>query len=283
MSLGQLKVMSAIGLAAPPRSAACAARTGAHERIAYNSCRNPPLPEVPGRRGAAMARRPPSLQLPAGSLLSTVVFTLRRPRSEGRRRVPEQRAAVYDLLFRTCRRDADHPRRRPEASGRAHRPHRRAAPAHAWGSALTHHRHVHVIGAWRRPVAGRGALDRLQARLLPARARAGRVSSAGSFSKASPRSTRPAAWPSSATSPRSTEKSAPSSAVLDGERAGPSGSSTPSGPSPDPRPFSPISRATPTASPSPTPGGPHRARRQGRHLQMERLPDLGKAATGSRP
>ena len=62
------------------------------------------------------------------------------------------------------RRDADHPRRRPEASGRAHRPRRRAAHlglgAHP-PSPRPRHR-----------ARRRGALDRLQARLLPARARA---------------------------------------------------------------------------------------------------------------
>ena len=51
--------------------------------------------------------------------------------------------------------------------------------------------------------------------------------------------------------------------------AAPNGSSTPSGPSPGPRPFSPISRATPTASPSPTRASSSST--SGRHLQMEGL------------
>ena len=122
-----------------------------------------PLPEVPSRRRAAMARRSRG-GAAAGSLLS------RRFHPTGvdrRHRVPQQggglRPPVHD-----GREDANHHRRRPEASGRADRPHRRAAHLGLGAdppSARSRHR------SRRRSVAGRIALDRLQERLLPARAR----------------------------------------------------------------------------------------------------------------
>ena len=124
----------------------------------------PPLPEVSGRGGAAMARRTRG-GAAAGPLLSR---RLHPAGGDRRDRVPEQgrrlRPPVQDR-----RRDPDHHRRRPQASRRAHRPHCR--PPHLGlgadpSSACPRHR------SRRRPVAGRRALDRLQARLLPARARA---------------------------------------------------------------------------------------------------------------
>ena len=62
ISLDQLKVMSAIercrtaalgGYVARCENARCG-----HTQIAYNSCRNPALPEVPGRGVTPMAGRP---------------------------------------------------------------------------------------------------------------------------------------------------------------------------------------------------------------------------------
>ena len=123
-----------------------------------------PLPEVPGRRGTALARRPRG-RAPAGSLLSR---RLHPAGGDRRDRVPEQgrrlRPPVPDR-----RGDADHHRRRPEASGRAHRPDRHT-PHLGLGADPSPARPRHR--SRRRPVAGRIALDRLQARLLPARARA---------------------------------------------------------------------------------------------------------------
>ena len=108
----------------------------------------PPLPEVPGRGGAAMARR-----ARGGTLCRspTITSSLLCPGGDRRDRVLRSRTkgAVYDLLFRSAADIAAHDRRRPEASGRAHRLDRR--PLHTWGSALTHHPHVHVIvSRWRR-------------------------------------------------------------------------------------------------------------------------------------
>jgi len=75
---------------------------------------------------------------------------------------------IYELLFRRGRRDAADDRRDPRHLGA-----RIGATLvlHTWGSALTHHPHVHGIvpaAACRR----RAAVDRLPAGLLPVRARA---------------------------------------------------------------------------------------------------------------
>ena len=129
VSLAQLKVMSAIETtAAQPRSAAMserAARTRAHQRIAYNSCRNPPLPEVSGR-GCKTSTGSPSRARPSSCRFPTyhVVFTL--PASIEAIAF-HNKPAVYDLLFRTAAETLiRHDRGRPQAPRRAHRTHRRA-------------------------------------------------------------------------------------------------------------------------------------------------------------
>ncbi len=166
VSLAQLKVMSAIETC---RTAAPSANVLGTRRALRGLCARTrrlqllpesALPEVSGRGGAAMARRPRG-RAPAGSLLPRRLHPAGRDR---RHRVPEQgrrlRPAVPERL-----RDADHHRRRSEASGRPRRPHRRA-PHLGLGadppSACPRHR------SRRRPVAGRVALDRLQAWLLSA-------------------------------------------------------------------------------------------------------------------
>ena len=215
----------------------------AHERDRLQLLPQPPLPEVSGRGGAAMAGRPRG-RAAAGSLLSR---RLHPAGGDRRHRVPEQgrrlRPPVQDR-----RRDADHHRRRPEASGRAHRPHRRAAHlglgAHP-SSARPRHR------SRRRPVAGRLALDRLQARLLPARARAVAPVPPALPRRPRGRCTRPAASAFFGDLAPLADKTTPST-PRSRRCAAPSGSSTPSGRSPDRRPSSPISPATPTASRSRT-------------------------------
>ena len=272
VSLAQLKVMSAIETC---RTAALGGHVErcedcAHERDRLQFLPQPPLPEVPGRGGAAMARRARG-GAAAGSLLSR---RLHPAGVDRRHRVPEQggrlRPPVQDR-----RRDADHHRRRPEASRRAHRPHRR--PPHLGlgadpSSARPRHR------SRRRPVAGRVALDRLQARLLPARARP-----LAPVPPPFPRRPRRAARgrpPHLPRRPRPARRQAAPSTPRSRRCAAPNGWSTPSGPSPDRRPSSPISPATPTASRSRTPGSSRSTRRAS--------PSNGrttgsKAATGSRP
>ena len=229
-----------------------------------------PLPEVPGGRGEGMARRPRG-RTPAGSLLPRRIHPAGVDR---RRRIPEQgrrlRPPVQDR-----RRDADHHRGRPQASGRAYRPHHRAAHL-GLGADPSSPRPRHCPG--RRPVTRRRALDRLQTGLLPARAGA-----VASLPPALPRRARSPACGRPPRLPRR-PRAPPREDRLRRRRsrrcAAPSGWSTPRGRSPGRRPCSPISPATPTASRSRTPGSSRSTTRtspsSGRTIGS-------KAATGSRP
>ena len=139
VSLAQLKVMSAIETC---RTAALGGHVErcedcAHTRIAYNSCRNRHCPKCQ----AAAARQ--WLEDREAELLPVpyyhVVFTL--PASIGAI-VFQNKAAVYDLLFRTAAEaltaiaaDPKHLGARIGLTG----------VLHTWGSALTHHPHVHII------------------------------------------------------------------------------------------------------------------------------------------
>ena len=139
VSLAQLKVMSAIETC---RTAALGGHVErcedcAHERIAYNSCRNRHCPKCQ----AAAARQ--WLEDREAELLPVpyyhVVFTL--PASIGAIAF-QNKAAVYDLLFRTAAETlttiAADPKHLGARIGLT-------AVLHTWGSALTHHPHVHVI------------------------------------------------------------------------------------------------------------------------------------------
>jgi hypothetical protein len=138
-SLAQLKVMSAIETC---RTAALGGHVErcedcAHERVAYNSCRNRHCP----KRQAAAARQ--WLEDREAELLPVpyyhVVFTL--PAAIGAVAF-QNKAAVYDLLFRTAAETlttiAADPKHLGARIGLT-------AVLHTWGSALTHHPHVHVI------------------------------------------------------------------------------------------------------------------------------------------
>ncbi len=139
VSLDQLKVMSAIETC---RTAALGGHIErcedcAHERISYNSCRNRHCPKCQ----AAAARQ--WLEDREAELLPIpyyhVVFTL--PASIGAVAF-QNKAAVYDLLFRTAAETlttiAADPKHLGARIGLT-------AVLHTWGSALTHHPHVHVI------------------------------------------------------------------------------------------------------------------------------------------
>jgi len=139
LSLGQLKVMTAIETC---RTAALGGHVEAcddcgHWRIAYNSCRNRHCPK---RQGAAartwLAAREADL-LPVGYF--HVVFTLP---AEVADIAWQNKAVVYDLLFRaaadTMLTIAADPRHLGARVGIT-------AVLHTWGSALTHHPHVHMI------------------------------------------------------------------------------------------------------------------------------------------
>jgi len=139
VSLAQLKVMSAIESC---RTAALGGHVEAcegcrHIRIAYNSCRNRHCPKCQGAAARDwLAAREADL-LPVGYF--HVVFT-----------VPAEiadiafynKAAVYDLLFRAASETmltiAADPRHLGARIGIT-------AVLHTWGSALTHHPHIHMI------------------------------------------------------------------------------------------------------------------------------------------
>jgi hypothetical protein len=138
-SLAQLKVMSAIETC---RTAALGGHVErcedcAHELISYNSCRNRHCPKCQ----AAAARQ--WLEERQAELLPVpyyhVVFTL--PAAIGAVAF-QNKAAVYDLLFKTAAETlttiAADPKHLGARIGLS-------AVLHTWGSALTHHPHVHVI------------------------------------------------------------------------------------------------------------------------------------------
>jgi len=139
VSLAQLKVMSAIESC---RSAALGGHVErcedcGHSRITYNSCRNRHCPKCQGAAAKDwLAAREADL-LPVGYF--HLVFTL-----------PAQIAAiayqnklvVYDLLFRTASETlltiAADPKHLGARIGAT-------AVLHSWGSAMTHHPHLHMI------------------------------------------------------------------------------------------------------------------------------------------
>jgi hypothetical protein len=139
LSLHQLKVMSAIEHC---RTAALGGHVEAcedcgHWRIAYNSCRNRHCPKCQGAAARTwLAEREADL-LPVGYF--HVVFTLP---SEVADIALDNKAAVYDLLFHAASETmltiAADPRHLGARIGIT-------AVLHTWGSALTHHPHVHMI------------------------------------------------------------------------------------------------------------------------------------------
>jgi hypothetical protein len=139
LSLHQLKVMSAIEHC---RTAALGGHVEActdcgHWRIAYNSCRNRHCPKCQGAVARTwLAEREADL-LPVGYF--HVVFTLP---AEVADIAFQNKALVYDLLFRAASETmltiAADPKHLGARIGIT-------AVLHTWGSALTHHPHVHMI------------------------------------------------------------------------------------------------------------------------------------------
>ena len=139
LSLGQLKVLSAIEACRTAELGGHVARCADCQRLAvsYNSCRNRHCPKCQGSAAKVwLAERQADL-LPAPYF--HVVFTL-----------PAQiaaiafhnKAVVYDLLFKaaaeTLQTIAADPKRLGARLGLI-------AVLHTWGSAMTHHPHVHCI------------------------------------------------------------------------------------------------------------------------------------------
>jgi hypothetical protein len=139
LSLHQLKIMSAVEHC---RTAAMGGHVEAcedcgHWRIAYNSCRNRHCPKCQGAAARTwLAEREADL-LPVGYF--PVVFTLP---AEVATIALHNKALVYDLLFRaasaTMTTIAADPRHLGARIGIT-------AVLHTWGSALTHHPHIHMI------------------------------------------------------------------------------------------------------------------------------------------
>jgi hypothetical protein len=139
LSLHQLKVMSAVEHC---RTAALGGHVEAcegcdHWRIAYNSCRNRHCPRCQGAAARTwLAAREADL-LPVGYF--HVVFTLP---TEVANIAFHNKALIYDLLFRaasdTMMTIAADPKHLGARIGMT-------AVLHTWGSALTHHPHVHMV------------------------------------------------------------------------------------------------------------------------------------------
>jgi hypothetical protein len=139
LSRGQLKVMSAI------RSCRTAVLGGhvsrcadcAHLEIAYNSCRNRHCPKCQGAtaRDWLASRQAELLPVPYYHLVFTLPATLGAI-------AYQNKAAVYDLLFKasaeTLATIAADPRHLGARLGIT-------AVLHTWGSALTHHPHIHAV------------------------------------------------------------------------------------------------------------------------------------------
>jgi len=139
LSLGQLKVMSAIETC---RTAALGGHVEAcedcdHSRIAYNSCRNRHCPKCQGAAARDWLVAREADLLPVGYF--HVVFTLP---AEIAGIAWHNKAIVYDLLFRAASETmitiAADPKHLGARIGIT-------AVLHTWGSAMTHHPHVHMI------------------------------------------------------------------------------------------------------------------------------------------
>lgn len=139
LGLAELKVMSAIETC---RTAALGGHVEActdcgHWRIAYNSCRNRHCPKCQGAAARVwLAEREADL-LPVGYF--HVVFTLP---AEVADIAYHNKALVYDLLFKAASETmltiAADPKHLGARIGIT-------AVLHTWGSAMTHHPHVHMI------------------------------------------------------------------------------------------------------------------------------------------
>ena len=141
VSLGQLKAMSAIEgcrtAALGGHVARCENEACGHTIIAYNSCRNRHCPKCQGSQAREWleARKAELLEVP----YFHVVFTL--PPKIGAIAY-HNKAVIYDLLFKasaeTLLTIAADPKRLGGKIGFT-------SVLHTWGSAMTHHPHVHMI------------------------------------------------------------------------------------------------------------------------------------------
>src|ERR1700681_17413 len=139
VSLGQLKVMSAIESCRTAALGGHVARCEkcAHTLIAYNSCRNRHCPKCQGAAAKQWLAEREAELLPVPYY--HVVFTLPAPIGDT---AYKNKAAIYDILFKasaetlvTIAADPKHLGARIGVT----------SVLHTWGSAMTHHPHVHMI------------------------------------------------------------------------------------------------------------------------------------------
>jgi Putative transposase/Transposase zinc-binding domain len=139
VSLGQLKVMSAIESCRTAALGGHVARCEkcAHTLIAYNSCRNRHCPKCQGAAAKEWLAERETELLPVPYY--HVVFTLPAAIADI---AYQNKAVIYDLLFKasaetliTIAADPEHLGARIGV----------LSVLHTWGSALTHHPHVHMI------------------------------------------------------------------------------------------------------------------------------------------
>src|SRR6266481_976301 len=191
VSLDQLKVMSAIESCRTAALGGHVARCEdcAHTMIAYNSCRNRHCPKCQGAaaREWMAAREAELLPVP----YFHVVFTL--PVAIGDIAY-HNKAMIYDLLFtasaQTMLTIAADPKHLGARIGIT-------SVLHSWGSAMTHHPHVHMIV----PAAGLPGMAAVGSHASPTFACPCACSlscSAGGCSRSLRRHTRPASCSSSA-------------------------------------------------------------------------------------
>jgi Putative transposase/Transposase zinc-binding domain len=158
VSLGQLQVMSAIERCRTVALGGHVARCEdcEHTTIAYNSCRNRHCPKCQGAAARHWLAAREAELLPVGYF--HLVFTLPGPIADI---AYQNKAVIYDLLFKasseallTIAADPKHLGARIGIT----------AVLHTWGSAMTHHPHVHMI------VPG-GGLSADQSRWISCRSR----------------------------------------------------------------------------------------------------------------
>ena len=136
-----------------------------HQRITYNSCRHRTCPKCQSLARAQWLEDRQA-ELLNGVEYFHVVFTVPEPIAA---MAFQNKTLVYDLLFHasaeTLRTIAVDPQHLGAEIGFI-------SILHTWGQQLLHHPHVHCVVPGGGPCPRRPALDRLPARLLPARARA---------------------------------------------------------------------------------------------------------------
>src|ERR1700690_1393469 len=139
VSLGQLKVRSAIENCRTAALGGHVARCEqcAHSQISYNSCRNRHCPKCQS------AAAKDGLAAREGALLPVPYYHVGFPLPEAVADIPYQnKAVIYDFLFKasaetliTIAADPKHLGARVGLT----------SVLHTWGSALTHHPHIHMI------------------------------------------------------------------------------------------------------------------------------------------